>query len=83
MHNSYQSYSVEACNILFTILIEWRAESELLVGLSRCDNPARVQRANRATARFVPRLNSAASASFSNNIAMHRSVDPPGFLIDA
>ena len=28
-------------------------------GLSRCDNPACVQRADRAAARFVPRLNGA------------------------
>ena len=48
----------------------------LLVGLSRCDNPARVQRADRAAARFVPRLNGAgtpraASAPLSNNFGMH------------
>ena len=27
MHNSFQSYSVETCNVLLTILVEWRAES--------------------------------------------------------
>ncbi len=45
-------------------------------GLSRCDNPACVQRADRAAARFVPRLNGAGTPQRGVRYRLQKLRDP-------
>ncbi len=45
--------------------------------MSRCDNPARVQRADRAAARFVPRLNGAGTPQRGVRYRLQKVQDAP------